>query len=171
MGKGMTNLKGFSLVEVVATLTIIGMISAIAGLGMVQMVNGFVFSMENTEAVQTAQMALLRLSKELRSADEITSGNSAEIIWTGHNPVQTFRVYRSGTSLMLETGAGPAILAEGVIDQANSFRLSYLESFDQAVPATSYTAGTEMIEITLVLAGAGDVPMEFSYHVSLQKSE
>ncbi len=167
----MTDQKGFSLVEVVATLTIVGVISAIAGLGMVQMVNGFVFSRENTEAVQTAQMVLLRLSKELRSADEITSGSSTELEWTGHNPVQAFRVYRNGTSLMLETGGSARILAEGVIDQADSFRLSYLESFDHTGPDTSYTAETEMIEIELVLAGAGDVPMEFSYHVSLQKSE
>lgn len=70
---------GFTLIEVIAVLVLVGIISAVAGLGIVRGVQGYLFAQSNTETTQKAQLALARMTLELMelSAIDSTSTNSA----------------------------------------------------------------------------------------------
>ena len=57
---------GFVLIELVTTLILIGVIGAFAGLFLYTGVNGFIASKRNSETALSAQIALDRISAELR---------------------------------------------------------------------------------------------------------
>lgn len=62
---------GISLVEIVASLLLMGIIGGIWGLGMVQVIEGFLHSRQNASVFMKGQSALARMTKELRMAAEI----------------------------------------------------------------------------------------------------
>lgn len=57
---------GFVLIELVATLVLIGIIGAFAALFLYTGINGFITSKRNSETALSAQVALDRISAELR---------------------------------------------------------------------------------------------------------
>jgi hypothetical protein len=65
MTRASTN--GFVLIELVTTLILIGFIGAFAGLFIYSGINGFLASKRNSEAALKAQVAMDRISAELRS--------------------------------------------------------------------------------------------------------
>jgi len=56
---------GFTLMEIVATLVLVGIMATVVGLGLVTGMQGYLLSRENAEITQKAQMALTRLGKEI----------------------------------------------------------------------------------------------------------
>jgi len=67
---------GFTLIEVIASLTILAMLGAVAGLFIVSGVNSFVIARQNNEYFQKINLAMTRLSREmafLTDIDEISA--------------------------------------------------------------------------------------------------
>lgn len=62
---------GFVLIELVATLVLIGIIGAFAGLFLYTGINGFIASKRNSETALAAQIALDRISAELRHISSV----------------------------------------------------------------------------------------------------
>lgn len=62
-----TRARGFILIELVTTLILIGLIGSFAALFLYSGVNGYIASRRNSEAALKAQVALDRISAELRS--------------------------------------------------------------------------------------------------------
>ena len=62
-----TRAKGFILIELVTTLILIGLIGSFAGLFLYSGINGYIASRRNSEAALKAQVALDRISAELRA--------------------------------------------------------------------------------------------------------
>jgi len=71
--------QGFTLIEIIATLVIIGIIAAVAGMGFMKSVESFLFARENVETAQKAGVALNRISMELINCNGITSASSGSI--------------------------------------------------------------------------------------------
>lgn len=57
--------KGFTLIEVIATLIIVGILAAFAGLGIVSAVQGYMFAKDTAAIGEKAQLALARINREL----------------------------------------------------------------------------------------------------------
>jgi prepilin-type N-terminal cleavage/methylation domain-containing protein len=72
----MTNNKGFTLVEIIVSLVIVGIMAAVAGMGIVSMVQGYEFAKENVVISQKAQLVMARLRCELMKLSHIDSTNS-----------------------------------------------------------------------------------------------
>ena len=70
---------GFTLIEVIAVLVLVGIIAAVAGLGIVRGVEGYLFAQSNTEITQKAQLALARMTRELVDLSAITAGTNSTI--------------------------------------------------------------------------------------------
>jgi prepilin-type N-terminal cleavage/methylation domain-containing protein len=66
-----TSRGGFVLIELVATLVLIGVIGAFAGLFLYTGITGFLASKRNSETALSAQIALDRISAELRHISSI----------------------------------------------------------------------------------------------------
>lgn len=57
--------KGFTLIEVLAVLIIVGILAAFAGLGIISGVQGYLFSKDNAAVSEKALLAMARINREL----------------------------------------------------------------------------------------------------------
>lgn len=78
-GRGLPPLDreaGFTLVEVIASLVLIGIVAAALGTAIVHGMQGFVFTRENIAVAQKAQLALSRIQLELTGLTELDAAAS-----------------------------------------------------------------------------------------------
>ncbi|MFH2066197.1 MAG: type II secretion system protein [Pseudomonadota bacterium] len=75
----MKNENGFTLIEIIISLVMVGLMVSIVGILMVAGVKEYVFSKENVVISQKASMALKRLEKEIRGLTAIDAENSDDI--------------------------------------------------------------------------------------------
>ena len=71
------NEQGFTLIETIAVILLVGIISAVLGMAIVQGVKSYVFARTNVSFSQKAQLAMARMERELRAITEIDVENSS----------------------------------------------------------------------------------------------
>jgi len=157
----MTSKRGFTLIEVIASLLLLGILGVFFSFGLTTAMEGYVFARKNAETTQKGQVALLRLTKELSVIRTVTTGSATAISFTsckaGSDVSQT--VTWSGSA------GDPLYLASDIlVNNVNDFDLGYYPSFSGAKGA-SWTGSTKIIEITLKLTGADNVVSTFTTRV------
>ncbi len=120
----MNNRRGFILVELIAVIVLIGIIGSFTGFFLYTGIKGYLRNKSNTEGALNAQMALDRISLELRNISEITP-----------TPSSTSVTYKSatltGTRTLKYVGAEKKIIINVVpndyilLMDVSSFTLSY----------------------------------------------
>ena len=162
------NTQGFTLIEIIVTLMLVGIITVFAGMGIVRVIQGFLFAKENATTVQKGQMVMSRLIKEFTVIDTITSGNATSMEFSSHKwlagesssvPVNG-RIDFSSENLVLTLDGNALTLT----DQVSDFALEYYDAYD----ATTQCAPTSarIIQITLTLEGADGVTSDFTDRVT-----
>ena len=87
------NRKGFTIIEVTIALTLIGILSLFLGFFMVDFMKGYLQARSNSEVALKAQIALDRLSLEVKDIQTLTSvTDNSSITFT--NPAGANRVIR-----------------------------------------------------------------------------
>ena len=111
--------SGFTLLEIILALVIFSIIVAVAGLGLVTGVKGYVFARQNAHSAQKAQMALARITRELQELYDITA--------VGTNPVSVTFESSSGNHTIALNGNEIDIDDDTLIDgiEANGFILTF----------------------------------------------
>ena len=156
------NNRGFTLIEVIVSLVLVGIIGAIAGMLLVQISKGFVFSKKTAATAQKGQITISRLVKEFSTITSISSGTATSITFT-RDPGVTHTISWAGAN-------NPLLIATDIVtDNVNSFNLQYYDSYNDPSPSPSYLPSTAMIEITLELKGADDISSEFVNRVFMYK--
>jgi prepilin-type N-terminal cleavage/methylation domain-containing protein len=156
------NNRGFTLIEVIVSLVLVGIIGAIVGMLLVQISKGFVFSKKTAATAQKGQITISRLVKEFSSITSISSGTATSITFT-RDPGVTHTISWAGAN-------NPLLIATDIVtDNVNSFNLQYYDSYNDPSPSPSYLPSTAMIEITLELKEADYIPSEFINRVFLYK--
>ena len=76
--------KGFTLIEVIVVLLLVGVIAVMAGMWIVSIANGYIFTKMNMETTQKAQLAMTRLEREFSAISAVTtaSTNASQITYT-----------------------------------------------------------------------------------------
>lgn len=64
--------SGFTLIEMIATLVLVGFLGLVIGLGIVTGMKGYLLAKDNAEITQQAQLALARISRELMEIKTIS---------------------------------------------------------------------------------------------------
>jgi prepilin-type N-terminal cleavage/methylation domain-containing protein len=78
-----SNKQGFTLIEVIVTLALVGITAALAGLWIVSVASGYVFTKMNSETAQKAQLAVTRLTKEFNAIKSLdAASNESTIVYT-----------------------------------------------------------------------------------------
>jgi prepilin-type N-terminal cleavage/methylation domain-containing protein len=124
---------GFTLVEVIASLVIVGILGAIAGMGIVTGLRGYLQAKENGHLAQKAQIALTRINRELIGLTDVVARDDSSdpwVIFDNPSPLGRQAIAKVGDELRLfslSEGATNLSGANGdtLIDQVDSFSIEY----------------------------------------------
>jgi prepilin-type N-terminal cleavage/methylation domain-containing protein len=160
------NRKGFTLIELTTAIVIVSILSVMAGMGLVQIANGYAFARKNAVAAEQAQIVLARVAKELTGIEVISPSSTA-----------TSMIYkRVGTSeqshILAWTAAADQPLTldnDTLIDKVQSFSIAY---YDYDYLTRTYTArttysATAVIELTFSIKVYNDIPLTFVQRVAI----
>ena len=110
---------GFTLIEIVVTLMLVGILSVFAGLFMTTFLNGYFMVKNNSDTAMKAQMALDRMSIELRDVKAVSALTDNSLI-TYTNSLGMVRTIKFvGSNIYLSTPADNIL-----VDHIEAFRLS-----------------------------------------------
>ncbi|MEE9912527.1 MAG: type II secretion system GspH family protein [Deltaproteobacteria bacterium] len=156
-----TNEKGFTLIEVVVTLILVGILAVIGSIGLVNMVQGYVTAKANAAAVQKGQIGMLQITKILNLANRksITGATPAAITFVLPSSAATH-------TLLFDSNSGIVTLdGDTVIDRVNQFKLGYYDSHNASEQST-WSSSSKMIEVTMLLdLGQGELSPEFKTRI------
>jgi prepilin-type N-terminal cleavage/methylation domain-containing protein len=153
------NEKGFTLIEIIVSIVVMTIIAIIAGVGLVEISKGYVFSKKNDVITQQSQIAMTRLKKEFNNIKTVTSGTATSITFTRSSDGSTHTIFWAGGNSPL------SIDRDTLIWPVTLFSLTYYDSYNAS--ASSYSASTSIVEIVLQLVGAENTPMNFADRVNL----
>ena len=163
MRKKIPDKTGFTLVELVTVILIAAILSTIAGMGLVQIANGYVFARENAAAAQKAQVALARMARELSSIKSISTATAVSLTYQRENDA----THLIETHTLSCAGADQPITLDGdaLIGKVNSFGLTYHNTYNAT--ASTYSSATSVIEFTFTLKGYDNTPLTFVERVTI----
>jgi prepilin-type N-terminal cleavage/methylation domain-containing protein len=174
MKKRKTDEKGFTLIEVIVTLVLVGITAALAGMWIVSVVNGYIFAKTNANTVQKAQLAMTRLVEEFSKIKSVYPiSDDVQIKYKRSNSSfgdEYYKVFKSSASdelkLAVTTDAGnPTTGGDTLTDTLSSIGLRYCNA-DNTSCETTWSSASRIIEITLILTGANNTTSTFTQRVT-----
>ncbi|MCE5264276.1 MAG: type II secretion system GspH family protein, partial [Deltaproteobacteria bacterium] len=148
--------RGFTLIEVVVSLILVGIMAAVAGMGIVQATQAFIFTREAAEISQKNQHAMNRLTKSITNWTSVSNPTSTSLTLTRNDrlsdgPVTETYSYSGGT-LSLTVGGATDILCDGL----TGFNLEYLRTDvggDSFWSPGQQVSDLNMVRVTMTQAG------------------
>jgi prepilin-type N-terminal cleavage/methylation domain-containing protein len=142
--------RGFTLIEIIATLALIGVLSTVAVLFMGNVLTGFTAVKNNSAAALKAQMALNRLSLELKDMSSLNSLPTFNVSITYNNSLGDNRKIKfDGLSKCIYIStAADYILIDGVSNF--SLSVTYDNMYNIAADDVAY------IDIGFTVSGVSD---------------
>ncbi len=139
--------NGFSLIELITVIVILGVIVAMSSLLLSQGFNAFFNTANIADANSQGQLALERMSRDIRqirSPSDITTATSTQLSFNDINN-DAISYTLSGSNLTLTQNSTTQILAVGI----NSLTFTYYDQNGATPPAS--TAATRFIKVTLTV--------------------
>jgi prepilin-type N-terminal cleavage/methylation domain-containing protein len=180
--KRLSNERAFTLIEVIVSLVLAGIMAAVVGLGLVKITQGYVFAKQNSETVQKAQIAMTRIVKELGAiepqsgtATAITTAGTTSISYTRREPIGSSTFISNTISIsggyaylnLNQTGNGTLI--NNVVTGSSSF--AYFDAAGNTLSApVTMPAKIRRIEINLSVTGASNQTSNFTNSVWINES-
>jgi prepilin-type N-terminal cleavage/methylation domain-containing protein len=134
--------SGFTLVEVIVSLVLLGFVALGTTLFLFSGVSGYVFSQQASAVSQKANLALVRMTKELSGemieVESITSGSVKYVYQYNSEQKRYIALVGTGTrkEIKITTGADPAVPGASdpgvLIDQVSAFTLTFKKCDDSA---------------------------------------
>jgi len=81
----MRNKAGFTLIEIMVSLVLVGLIATISGTAVITATRSYLFAKENDAITQKAQLALGRLNREFIELSEIKDANGTCVVYESPN--------------------------------------------------------------------------------------
>jgi len=151
------NKKGFTLIELTTAIVIVSILSVMAGMGLVQIANGYAFARKNAVAAEQAQIALARVAKELSAVQTISAATATSIAYTRAGASHTLAWSSADQPLTLD--------GDTLIDKVQSFSLTYRNTYGEN--PLSYSSSTAVIELRLDIKVYSDIPLSFVQRMTI----
>ena len=176
------NHAGFTLLELIVSIALLGIVAVFTLFFIVSGVSGYVFSKKSATASQKARLALARITRELNSELKdinLISANSVKYVYK-YNPVDYRYIALVGTGERKEIkivvgGAAPGDPDPQVlIDQVSNFTLTF-QKYDKVQSLwVNWVAGVDdmddlgriIINLTLFISSTETRTVSFSTTVS-----
>lgn len=160
--------KGFTLIELIVSLAILAIVGAVAGMGFLSMMQGYLIVKANAATSQQAQIVLERLSKELGNTAKMIVGDATSVTFeTPASPGQ--EILLSWNSTTKELSLGPVGSGDVLAKQVSAYQIKYHDTYEDAGGDVYLPASTTMIQMTLGLSGADDTVSAFETRILLAK--
>jgi prepilin-type N-terminal cleavage/methylation domain-containing protein len=153
------NKKGFTLVELILTIVLVGIIGTFTTLFMYTGLNGYLRAKDTAEGALKAQIALDRLSLELRDIDTIdlaTFNNDTRIDYTSVTLPGDRRILYSGGVISLDVDGSVSELLDAVSD----FKLRLI-----AADLNYFADGKDEVQAVEVSFKVGEIGRAFSARI------
>lgn len=127
MKTGMKKNGGFTLLEVIVVLILIGIIGVVAGMGIVRGVEGYIFARDNSSMTQKAQLALARMTREMVEISSVTAAGTTSIDFTSSRGVR--KIGLDGLTIKVAEDATTLTNGDILVDNVYSggFTLNYFK--------------------------------------------
>ena len=145
--------KGFSLIELVAVLLLIGVLLLSATVSLVPLADAFLQTRTHADTAQKARLALARLTREFITITNVAAGSSSSITYDFLDPAGASHRH----TLSWSGTPGDPLLLEGVAlsDDIASFELRYHQGVG-GVGQPAWFTGANVMEIVLRTLVAGE---------------
>lgn len=155
------------MVEVIVSLVLVGIMSAVIGIGMVYVVQGFVFTKMNATTLLKGQIAMSRISMELKNISLISDLSTATaMIFDSYkdNIDKTRGIRLNGDKVELNDGDGNFHPLTDQVATGDGFKFRYYVNYDDAGECTP--ASAKIIVVTLRLVGPDGMIQTFTERVT-----
>lgn len=117
--------NGFTLVELIVTIVLVGLIGVFTTLFVYTGLNGYLTARDTSEGALRAQIALDRLSMELRDIDKISNFTTdAQIDYTSKTLSGNRQILYSNGVISINTGGG----ARNLLDEIENFSMTLTQT-------------------------------------------
>lgn len=144
MKRDLNKAKGFTLLEVILVLVLVGIVSAVAGMGIVRAVDGYMFARDNSSMTQKAQLALSRMTREMVEIQGVTTAGGSSIMFTA--PMGAVSDNRTiglvGTTVKIAEGATALASGDTLVDNVAGFTMTYSKS-----DGSAWVLGTDSVNL------------------------
>jgi prepilin-type N-terminal cleavage/methylation domain-containing protein len=160
--------NGFTLIEVIVFLVLVGIMAVMVGMGFVRITQGFLFSKMNAATLQKGQMAMTRISQEINNIVSISSLSATTITFisykklisdvsTGGSIEKTRTIRLNGNKIEIDDGDEVFHTLTDQVANGDGLKFEKVEIGDPE-KAT-------IIVVTLKMVGADGVKQEFEARV------
>jgi len=151
------NNKGFTLIELIASLILAGILATVAGMGIVQASKAFLFTKQTTEISEKNRLAMVRMRRSIVNLTDVSAVTSTSITLNRlNNGIQISERYQwggtSGNSLTVSIDNGAA---RPLADNVQNFSLSYLDSANNSWSVTDSLG--QLANLSLLGGSGGSV--------------
>lgn len=165
--------QGFTLIEVVVSLVLLGILTAVAGMGIVSGVRAYLSVEENTEIAQKAQFALIRMSRELMELTAVSAAEASRVVFT--NPSGTFTLGFHDGAVRLAQGSVTLDTASPVLTDGVAGLVLTYGTVDGDGNQGAWTQGNSIedliyMDLRLDMARSGSAAIRFPTRVHMRNT-
>ncbi|MBI5586394.1 MAG: type II secretion system protein [Deltaproteobacteria bacterium] len=164
------NHRGFTLIEIIVAMTIMGLLVLLGSFGLQSAVDGYTLARDNAHLSQKAQAALDRMAIEFASIT-FNGAQSRYNIITGNNSSLTYTANFGGADENHTIALGGSQVQLDNIpltDIVGAFQLTYMNS-NGAVVGGAVDPAVRIIGVSLTLNGPNGITRIFNTRVALQR--
>lgn len=164
MFRGYRSYRGFTLIEVIVTLLLVGITASLGGMWLAGVASGYATAKLNADIAQKAQLATTRLTKEFNAIRSVSASSGTSITFNRiadiNNPAGvSVTVSRSGDQLLID--------GSPLTDRVSGFTLRYCTSPNVSpCPDQTWSSSSRIIEFQLTLAGANNTTVTLTRRVA-----
>lgn len=151
-GRVVGSRAGFTLIEIIVSLILVAILASMGGLAIVQVVQGYMTTRENSATTQKSQMAMSRITREIIEMINIPSDATATALPINNTSGNRTIGLDSG-AVKIAFGATPLASGDILIDNVSAFTLVYYSrdpSSGAVVTAPTWAATNDITTLTTI---------------------